>query len=153
MVAMVITRVVSVVPRLLSWECAGLLSLCAAALFVQLKAEQAVHQFKIQRLNPRPGSSSGIFLGALTLPTVMLSRLIQLQRRILAHGSESPALETLRLHFGLLVHAAWVCFLSLFLFYGIPVEEEITVLRRRGYKFLSLALLLWLLLVYNFPFH
>ncbi|GLJ49159.1 hypothetical protein SUGI_1037130 [Cryptomeria japonica] len=98
-VAMVITRVVSVVPRLLSWECGGLLSLCAAALFVQLKAEHAAHQFKIQRLNPRPGSSSGIFLGAVTLPTVMLSRLIQLQRSLLAYGSESPALETLRLCF------------------------------------------------------
>lgn len=35
----------------------------------------------------RPGASSGILLGAVTLPTVMLSRLIQLSRALARHDS------------------------------------------------------------------
>ncbi|KAH9322407.1 hypothetical protein KI387_017046, partial [Taxus chinensis] len=99
-VAVVIIRVLFRVPSPnLVWESVGLVSLCALALFIQLKAQHTTYQFKIDRLNPRPGSSSGIFLGAMTLPTVMMSRLIQLHRSLLEHGSESPDLETLRLLF------------------------------------------------------
>ena len=41
--------------------------------------------FKKKKIISRPGASSGIFLGAVTLPAVMISRLIQLSRAFSLH--------------------------------------------------------------------
>lgn len=40
-------------------------------------------------MNFRPGASTGILLGAVTLPAVMLSKLIQLSRAFSFHELES----------------------------------------------------------------
>ncbi|XP_042481230.1 dolichol kinase EVAN isoform X2 [Macadamia integrifolia] len=60
------------------------LSLLAfAGLFVEISAENST---SLNRFRTRPGASSGILLGAVTLPAVMLSRLIQLSRALSTHN-------------------------------------------------------------------
>ncbi|XP_043703609.1 dolichol kinase EVAN-like isoform X1 [Telopea speciosissima] len=59
------------------------LSLLAfAGFFVEISAENST---SVSRFRTRPGASSGILLGAVTLPAVMHSRLIQLSRAFSAH--------------------------------------------------------------------
>ncbi|CAM0946961.1 unnamed protein product [Alopecurus aequalis] len=57
---------------------APLALLAAAALAVELAVDRAASP--LRRFRTRPGASSGILLGATTLPCVMLARLIQLSR-------------------------------------------------------------------------
>ncbi|XP_062224091.1 dolichol kinase EVAN-like [Phragmites australis] len=62
---------------------APLALLAAAALAVELAVDgsaAASDSSPLRRFKTRPGASSGILLGATTLPSVMLSRLIQLSR-------------------------------------------------------------------------
>ncbi|KAJ4971103.1 hypothetical protein NE237_004202 [Protea cynaroides] len=65
----------------LSLFCQGfaLSLLTFAGLFVEISAENST---SLSRFKARPGASSGILLGAITLPAVMLSRLIQLSRAL-----------------------------------------------------------------------
>ncbi|PWZ23800.1 Dolichol kinase EVAN [Zea mays] len=58
---------------------AALAVLVAAALAVELAVDGS-GSAPLRRFRTRPGASSGILLGATTLPSVMLSRLIQLSR-------------------------------------------------------------------------
>lgn len=61
---------------------APLALLAAAALAVELAVDgsASASSSPLRRFKTRPGASSGILLGATTLPSVMLSRLIQLSR-------------------------------------------------------------------------
>uniref|UniRef100_A0A0D3F0N0 dolichol kinase n=1 Tax=Oryza barthii TaxID=65489 RepID=A0A0D3F0N0_9ORYZ len=74
---------------------APLAVLAAAALAVELAvdASASASSSPLRRFRTRPGASSGILLGATTLPSVMLSRLIQLYRVLLAdpNGREEYA--------------------------------------------------------------
>uniref|UniRef100_A0A0D9VC65 dolichol kinase n=1 Tax=Leersia perrieri TaxID=77586 RepID=A0A0D9VC65_9ORYZ len=74
---------------------APLAVLAAAALAVDGSASAAVasSSSQLRRFRTRPGASSGILLGATTLPSVMLSRLIQLSRVLKAdpNGHEEYA--------------------------------------------------------------
>ncbi|EEE56294.1 hypothetical protein OsJ_05365 [Oryza sativa Japonica Group] len=78
---------------------APLAVLAAAALAVELavdasaSASASASSSPLRRFRTRPGASSGILLGATTLPSVMLSRLIQLYRVLLAdpNGREEYA--------------------------------------------------------------
>ncbi|XP_073102813.1 dolichol kinase EVAN isoform X3 [Elaeis guineensis] len=67
-------------PLSLSYEAAALCLLAVAGLVIEISAESST---ALDRFKTRPGASSGIQLGAVTLPTVMLSRLIQLSRALL----------------------------------------------------------------------
>eukprot|EP01018_Ginkgo_biloba_P035735 Gb_24202 [translate_table: standard] len=111
-VALVIIRVLFSVPSVLLWEGLGLVGLGVAGLLVELASDDDAHKFKFNSLKPRPGSSSGIFLGTVTLPTVMLSRLIQLCRSISEQESEIPDSGNLRLQFW----AACACSLGVLFF-------------------------------------
>uniref|UniRef100_A0A0E0JVG6 dolichol kinase n=1 Tax=Oryza punctata TaxID=4537 RepID=A0A0E0JVG6_ORYPU len=67
---------------------APLAVLAAAALAVELAVDgsasaASASSSPLRRFRTRPGASSGILLGATTLPSVMLSRLIQLSRVLL----------------------------------------------------------------------
>uniref|UniRef100_A0ACD5TCP7 Uncharacterized protein n=2 Tax=Avena sativa TaxID=4498 RepID=A0ACD5TCP7_AVESA len=59
---------------------APLALLAAAALAVELAVDRSASSSPLRRFRTRPGASSGILLGATTLPCVMLARLIQLSR-------------------------------------------------------------------------
>ncbi|XP_026417627.1 dolichol kinase EVAN-like isoform X2 [Papaver somniferum] len=78
-VVLFLTRILFCIPKSLYYESLGLCLLAFAGLFIEISAENSssLNQFK-----PRPGASSGILLGAVTLPSVMLSRLIQLSRAV-----------------------------------------------------------------------
>ncbi|RVW54212.1 Dolichol kinase EVAN [Vitis vinifera] len=56
--------------------------LAIAALFLDIRLDNS--NFSVP-FKTRPGASSGIFLGAVTLPAVMISRLIQLSRAFSLH--------------------------------------------------------------------
>ncbi|KAI3867176.1 hypothetical protein MKW92_000070 [Papaver armeniacum] len=90
-VVLFLTRILFCIPKSLYYESLGLCLLAFAGLFIEISAENSTSliQFK-----PRPGASSGILLGAVTLPSVMLSRLIQLSR-----AAESKDIEPLELDY------------------------------------------------------
>ncbi|KAL8158563.1 hypothetical protein V2J09_000100 [Rumex salicifolius] len=69
---------VSIPPSLIS-ESVSLLLLSLFALFVEISADSSNDRL-IGRFKIRPGASSGILLGAITLPAVMVSKLIKLSR-------------------------------------------------------------------------
>ncbi|EOY34458.1 hypothetical protein QUC31_018434 [Theobroma cacao] len=79
----------SLLPHALSFSLLSLFSL-----FVEIRADDSVSLFKT-----RPGASSGIMLGAVTLPTVMLSKLIQLSRAFSLQQIELGELEHMTMQF------------------------------------------------------
>uniref|UniRef100_A0ACD6A564 Uncharacterized protein n=1 Tax=Avena sativa TaxID=4498 RepID=A0ACD6A564_AVESA len=68
---------------------APLTLLAAAALGVELAVDRSASapSTPLRQFRTRPGASSGILLGATTLPCVMLARLIQLSRNLLTDPS------------------------------------------------------------------
>ncbi|OVA06975.1 hypothetical protein BVC80_1731g52 [Macleaya cordata] len=78
-VLLFISRVLFAVPQSLNYESFALCLLAFAGLFVEICAENSN---SLSGFKTRPGASSGILLGAVTLPSVMLSRLIQLSRAL-----------------------------------------------------------------------
>lgn len=76
------------------------LSLFLLSLF-SLSVEIAVESLRCHSslLNTRPGASSGILLGAVSLPGVLFSRLIQLSRAVLVNEIGVEELEYLRLQY------------------------------------------------------
>ncbi|KAI7746279.1 hypothetical protein M8C21_024353 [Ambrosia artemisiifolia] len=66
------------------------------ALFVEISVESygSINLFKT-----RPGASSGIFLGAVTLPGLAVSRLIQLSRALLVNEVGTEDVEFIRLQY------------------------------------------------------
>ncbi|XP_008789547.1 dolichol kinase EVAN-like [Phoenix dactylifera] len=79
-VLLFVSRVLFSAPLSLSFEAAALVLLTVCGLVVEISADCST---ALDRFKTRPGASSGILLGAVTLPTVMLSRLIQLSRALL----------------------------------------------------------------------
>ncbi|TVU33465.1 hypothetical protein EJB05_25285 [Eragrostis curvula] len=78
---------------------APLVVLAAAALAVEVAVDgSAPASSPLRRFKTRPGASSGILLGATTLPSVMLSRLIQLSR-ILSDPSRPEELAYLEMQY------------------------------------------------------
>ncbi|XP_072995919.1 dolichol kinase EVAN isoform X1 [Typha latifolia] len=91
-----VSRVLASVPLSLSVEAVGFVLLAVAALLVEIAVESS--EVVLRRFKTRAGVSSGILLGAITLPGVMLSRLIQLSRVLSEHdnvheGTELPYLN------------------------------------------------------------
>lgn len=96
MVVLIVCRVLYSLP--LSLLCPGLnlaiLSLFALFLDIRLDDSAALSRFKT-----RPGASSGILLGAVTLPTVMISKLIQLTRAYSLQQIELQELEHMTMQY------------------------------------------------------
>lgn len=93
-VALFIAWIVFSVPQSLLSESISLslLSLLALSVEIPIDASSLSHFFKT-----RPGASSGIFLGAVTLPGLMVSKLIQMSRAVSLNQSGSEELENLQL--------------------------------------------------------
>ncbi|GAY59724.1 hypothetical protein CUMW_196720 [Citrus unshiu] len=95
-VVLIVCRVLYSLP--LSLLCPGLnlaiLSLFALFLDIRLDDSAALSRFKT-----RPGASSGILLGAVTLPTVMISKLIQLTRAYSMQQIELQELEHMTMQY------------------------------------------------------
>ncbi|KAM4084102.1 hypothetical protein ACB094_08G106600 [Castanea mollissima] len=74
--------------------------LALSALFVEIRADDdASSSSSLSLFKTRPGVSSGIFLGAVTLPVVMLSKLIQLSRALSLRQVPLEELEYLTMQY------------------------------------------------------
>ncbi|CAH8380842.1 unnamed protein product [Eruca vesicaria subsp. sativa] len=89
-VAVVVSRVILSLPLSLISHGFSLFLLCLSALLIELRAESS--PFLLSRFTARRGASSGILLGAVTLPAVMMSKLVQLTRAISLHQAEHDEL-------------------------------------------------------------
>ncbi|KAG5414555.1 hypothetical protein IGI04_002122 [Brassica rapa subsp. trilocularis] len=90
-VAVVVSRVILSLPLSLISHGFSLFLLCLSAFLVEIRAETS--PFLLSRFRPRRGASSGILLGAVTLPSVMLSKLVQLTRAISLHEAGQDELS------------------------------------------------------------
>ncbi|CDY69868.1 BnaAnng31810D, partial [Brassica napus] len=90
-VAVVVSRVILSLPLSLISHGFSLFLLCLSAFLVEIRAETS--PFLLSRFSPRRGASSGILLGAVTLPSVMLSKLVQLTRAISLHEAGQDELS------------------------------------------------------------
>ncbi|XP_009149874.1 dolichol kinase EVAN [Brassica rapa] len=90
-VAVVVSRVILSLPLSLISHGFSLFLLSLSAFLVEIRAETS--PFLLSRFSPRRGASSGILLGAVTLPSVMLSKLVQLTRAISLHEAGQDELS------------------------------------------------------------
>ncbi|KAF2569559.1 hypothetical protein F2Q68_00024649 [Brassica cretica] len=89
-VAVVVSRVLLSLPLSLIFHGFSLFLLCLSAFLIELRAESS--PLLLSRFSARRGASSGILLGAVTLPAVMMSKLVQLTRAISLHQAEQDEL-------------------------------------------------------------
>ncbi|XWS53326.1 hypothetical protein CRYUN_Cryun11dG0147200 [Craigia yunnanensis] len=93
-VLLFVFRVLSSLPLSLLPHALSLSLLSLFSLFVEIRADDSLSLFKT-----RPGASSGIMLGAVTFPTLMLSKLIQLSRAFSLQQVEFGELEHMTMQF------------------------------------------------------
>ncbi|KAJ4785344.1 Dolichol kinase [Rhynchospora pubera] len=96
-VLLFVFRVALSVPSSLFLHASALCLLSLAALFLEISVENS--NSSLQRFKTRPGASSGILLGATTLPSVMLSRLIQVSRVLSVHQNGAEELAYLDMQY------------------------------------------------------
>ncbi|KAJ4891458.1 phosphatidate cytidylyltransferase family protein [Raphanus sativus] len=89
-VAVVVSRVLLSLPLSLISHGFSLFLLSLSAFLIELRAETS--PFLLSPFTPRRGASSGILLGAVTLPAVMMSKLVQLTRAISLHQAQQDEL-------------------------------------------------------------
>ncbi|XVF05731.1 hypothetical protein REPUB_Repub05bG0197600 [Reevesia pubescens] len=94
-VLLFVLRVLSFLPLSLLPHAFSLSLLSLFSLFVEIRADDS----SISLFKTRPGASSGIMLGAVTLPTVMFSKLIQLSRAFSLQQIELGELEHMTMQF------------------------------------------------------
>ncbi|KAK9144401.1 hypothetical protein Sjap_004304 [Stephania japonica] len=95
-VALFVSRVLFSSPPSLVPESLALAFLALAGFLLEICAERSN---ALARFKTRPGASSGILLGAVTLPTVMLSRLIQQSRAVLSDDIGHQEVEYLTMQY------------------------------------------------------
>ncbi|XP_042415718.1 dolichol kinase EVAN-like isoform X1 [Zingiber officinale] len=95
-VALFVSRVLLSAPLSLLYESLALFLLSACGLLVEISVESSSAP---PRFKTRPGASSGTLLGAVTLPAVILSRLIQLSRVLLENNATSDEISGLDMQF------------------------------------------------------
>ncbi|RID62033.1 hypothetical protein BRARA_E01131 [Brassica rapa] len=89
-VAVVVSRVLLSLPLSLISHGFSLFLLCLSAFLIELRAESS--PLLLSRFSARRGASSGILLGTVTLPAVMMAKLVQLTRAISLHQAEQDEL-------------------------------------------------------------
>ncbi|TYH81017.1 hypothetical protein ES332_D03G170300v1 [Gossypium tomentosum] len=104
-----VLRVLSSLPLALLPHALSLSLLSLFSLVVEIRVDDSPSLFKT-----RSGASSGIILGAVTLPTVMLSKLIQLSRAVSLQQIEIGELEHMTMQFW--AASACSCGVLIFLF-------------------------------------
>ncbi|XP_038990583.1 dolichol kinase EVAN-like isoform X2 [Hibiscus syriacus] len=105
-----VLRVISSLPFALLPHALSLSVLSLFSLVVEIRVDDSASLFKT-----RPGASSGIMLGAVTLPTVMLSKLIQLSRAVSLQQIEIGEFEHMTMQFW----AASACSCGVLIFLSI----------------------------------
>ncbi|XP_010520384.1 PREDICTED: dolichol kinase EVAN [Tarenaya hassleriana] len=90
-VGLVLARVLFSLPLSLLSHGVSLLLLSLSAFLLEIRAETL--PFLLSRFASRRGATSGILLGAVTLPAVMISKLIQLTRALSMHEAEQEEFE------------------------------------------------------------
>ncbi|KAJ0084819.1 hypothetical protein Patl1_30610 [Pistacia atlantica] len=95
-VALFVSCVLFSLPSSLLCHGLNLAVLSFFALFLDIRAENSA---SLSHFKTRPGASSGILLGAVALPTVMISKLIQLTRAYSLHQIELQELEHMTMQY------------------------------------------------------
>ncbi|XP_031286376.1 dolichol kinase EVAN [Pistacia vera] len=95
-VALFVSCVLFSLPSSLLCHGLNLAVLSFFALFLDISAENSA---SLSHFKTRPGASSGILLGAVALPTVMISKLIQLTRAYSLHQIELQELEHMTMQY------------------------------------------------------
>ncbi|XP_074584915.1 dolichol kinase EVAN isoform X2 [Curcuma longa] len=116
-VALFVSRVLLSAPLSLLYESLALFLLSACGLLVEISVEGSSAP---PRFKTRPGASSGILLGAVTLPAVMLSRLIQLSRVLLEKNVNPDDVSGLGMQFWI---ASASCF-SVLIFFCLAFQHS-----------------------------
>lgn len=89
-VFVVVSRILLSLPLSLISHGFSLFLLSLSAFLVEIRVETS--PFLLSHFSSRRGASSGILLGAVTLPSVMISKLVQLSRAISIHEAEQDEL-------------------------------------------------------------
>ncbi|KAK3155999.1 hypothetical protein QOZ80_2AG0101480 [Eleusine coracana subsp. coracana] len=119
-----------------------LVVLAAAALAVELAVDgSASASSPLRRFKTRPGASSGILLGATTLPSVMLSRIIQMSRILPADPSRPEDFVYLEMQYW----AASISCLSVIAFFLWHLRQSPTTGISKYLKYGSLLVVLYLM--------
>uniref|UniRef100_A0A7N0TLC8 dolichol kinase n=1 Tax=Kalanchoe fedtschenkoi TaxID=63787 RepID=A0A7N0TLC8_KALFE len=95
-VVMFLSRIVMYAESSVLYESLALVLLAVCALVVETRAEAPG---RISSLKTRPGASCGVMLGAVTLPAVLVSKMIQQSRGYLLGEIELEELEYLKLQY------------------------------------------------------
>ncbi|XP_023519430.1 dolichol kinase EVAN isoform X1 [Cucurbita pepo subsp. pepo] len=109
----------------------SLLTLSALCIEIQAESSNSLHQFKT-----RPGASSGILLGAITLPAVMLAKMIQLTRAFSSNHTGLEEIETWTMHFW----STSTCCLSVLMLLWNAMYESDVVSQTRFHRLWRLKL-------------
>nr|XP_028944414.1 LOW QUALITY PROTEIN: dolichol kinase EVAN [Malus domestica] len=91
-----ITRVLFSLPFSLISHGVALSLLALSALSLDILADSST---SLSQFSTRPGASSGILLGAVTLPAVFISKMIQLTRAVSLHQAAIEELESLTMQY------------------------------------------------------
>ncbi|KAM0996636.1 hypothetical protein ACFX13_006658 [Malus domestica] len=95
-VLLFITRVLFSLPFSLISHGVALSLLALSALSLDILADSST---SLSQFSTRPGASSGILLGAVTLPAVFISKMIQLSRAVSLHQAAIEELESLTMQY------------------------------------------------------
>nr|GMD69479.1 dolichol kinase EVAN [Ipomoea batatas] len=98
-VVIFVARIVSLAPLSILYESISLSLLALLALSVEISADDHSPTPLFQFFKTRPGASSGIFLGAVTLPGLMVSKLIQMSRALALGEVGIEELEYLKVQY------------------------------------------------------
>ncbi|KNA22932.1 hypothetical protein SOVF_029430 [Spinacia oleracea] len=119
-VLLVLTRILYSAPfSLLLLEAVALFFLVSAALFVEISVENSAAT-TTAKFSARPGASSGILLGAVTLPAVVFSKLIQLSRGL---ALAEVALAEFQYQ-KVLYWTTYISCFSILLFLGVVIQHS-----------------------------
>ncbi|XP_021766447.1 dolichol kinase EVAN-like [Chenopodium quinoa] len=144
-VLLVLTRILySAAFSLLLLEAISLAFLVFAAFFVEISVENSTSKPKF---SSRPGASSGILLGAVTLPAVVFSKLVQLSRGL-------PLQEVALAVFQYQKFLFWITYISCFsvlLFLGVIIQHSSSsrVALKCTITFVILGALVYLILPFD----
>lgn len=109
-----VSRILFSVPLPLAYEAAALVLLTVAGFLVEISVENSA--IVLDQFKTRSGAASGILLAAVTLPSLMLSRMIQMSRAVSNHEVGPEWLSFFSLQFWA---ACSCCFAVVCFFYFI----------------------------------
>ncbi|VFQ96569.1 unnamed protein product [Cuscuta campestris] len=119
--AVFVARIISLAPYSILYEAISLFILSILAISVEIFADNHSSTRLSRPFKTRPGASSGIFLGAVTLPGLMVSKLIQMSRALSFGEVRLEELEYLQILFWV---TSTICFSVLVFLVLVPFREQ-----------------------------